>query len=47
MKVIHAAVFVCLGIWIAYTYPEFADTLYGYILSAIDWARSLLSSAKE
>lgn len=47
MKVIPAVVFICLGIWIAYTYPEFADTLYGYILSAIDWASSMLNRFKE
>lgn len=31
MKVIPAIVFICIGIWLAYTYPEWSAQAFEYI----------------
>ena len=44
MKIMPAAIFVCVGIWVTYNYPAFAETIYAYILSFLDWASDAISS---
>lgn len=44
MKIMPAAIFVCVGIWVTYNYPDFAETIYIYILSFLDWAAEMISS---
>lgn len=39
MKISTALFFVAVGIWIAYTYPEFSVTAFEYINQAFYWAK--------
>ncbi len=39
MKVGQAAVFVAIGIWIAYTYPDWSAQAFQYIDAAYNWIR--------
>jgi hypothetical protein len=37
MKIGTAFAFVCVGVYIAYNYPEVGEVLYAYIKLAIHW----------
>lgn len=44
MKILPAATFVCVGIWITYNYPEFSETIYIYIVSFLDWTSEVIAN---
>lgn len=39
MKILPAIVFICIGIWFAYNYPEKAEQAYVYIDAAWQWIK--------
>jgi hypothetical protein len=39
MKIGPALLFICIGIWIAYNYPEVAQQAYVYIDAAWQWIK--------
>lgn len=46
MKLVPSLVLICVGIWIAFTYPDVAQQIYGYILSFLDWTYDAISQLK-
>lgn len=46
MKLVPSVVFICVGIWIAYTYPDVGQQIYGYILEFLDWTYEALSELR-
>lgn len=46
MKVGTAFVFICIGIYIAYNYPEVGQMLYAYIKLAIAWIVATVEQIK-
>lgn len=46
MKLVPSLVLICIGIWIAYTYPDIGQQIYRYILDFLDWTYEALSKLK-
>jgi hypothetical protein len=44
MKLGPAILFVCVGIWITYNYPEAAQQAYVYIEFAFQWLKQTFNS---
>lgn len=46
MKLVPSLALICVGIWIAYTYPDAGQQIYAYILNFLDWTYELLSEMR-
>lgn len=44
MKIGHAILFIAIGIWIAYTYPEWSAQAFQYIDAAYQWLKLKLKA---
>lgn len=46
MKLVPSLILICVGIWFAFTYPDVALQVYGYILDFLDWTYETLSELR-